>query len=299
MIFQSQHYLNFAKKLAFKKCVQNSLMRTYTSTEIGLPCFGLGCYKMEKHETERSILTAVEAGYRFFDTAQSYENEENIGNAIKVSGLKRTEFFISTKLSTKHGYQETRESLLKSLEFLKVDYVDMYLIHSPSKGKIIETWDAFKDLRTEGYTKRIGVSNFNIQHLEGLLSVKNYIPDVNQIEYHPWHQLRPLVKYCNGKGIFIMGYCPLARMQLIPTNQDHILSILALKYKKAMSQILLRWSVQKGVITIPKSVTDTRIKENIQIFDFHLNDQEMKRIDDLDCGHQIASINAINEPWTG
>ena len=297
MIFQSCRHINFI--FDFKKCVQISLMRTYTHKKVDLPCIGLGCYKMEKHETERSILTAVEAGYRFFDTAQSYENEEDIGNAIKVAGLRRNEFFISTKLSTKHGYQETRDSLLKSLELLKVDYVDLYLIHSPSNGKILETWNAFQDLQTEGYTKYIGVSNFNIHHLEGLLAMENYIPDVNQIEYHPWHQHRSLLEYCNYKGISIMGYCPLARMQLIPTSQDHILSILALKYKKDISQILLRWSIQNNVMAIPKSVTATRIKENIDLFDFRLSEHDMRHIDDLDCGHQIASINAINEPWTG
>ena len=259
-----------------------------------LPLFGIGCYKMEKHKTEKAISSAIETGYRLFDTAQMYENEYHIGNAIKKSSLLRKEYFISTKLSTEHGYKNTRMALMRSLEALQLDYVDLYMIHEPSKGKILETWQAFQELKREGYTTEIGVSNFNIHHLEGISSAGGAMPDVNQIEHHPWHQQRSIVEFCVQRNISVMGYCPLARMKLKSKTVDKI----AAKYHKTAGQVLLRWSIQKNIITIPKSTTPERILENIKIFDFLLSQDEMEMINRLECAHQIASINAIYEPWT-
>lgn len=284
------NFLNVTKKL--NSGTGNVMLIRRKSS---LPLFGIGCYKMERHKTEKTIELAIKNGYRLFDTAQSYENEFHVGEAIKKSGLSRNEYFVSTKLSTEHGYKNTRNALMRSLKELQLEYVDLYMVHEPSKGKILETWEAFQELKEEGFTKEIGVSNFNIHHLEGISSAGQVMPDVNQIEHHPWHQQQLIVEYCTQRNISIMGYCPLARMQL----KSKIVDKIATKYHKTFGQILLRWSIQRDIITIPKSITPDRILENIQIFDFSLSQHEMELISQLECAHQIASINAIYEPWNG
>ena len=287
--------INLVNSLATKKCKLNAGNITIIRGKSSLPLFGIGCYKMERHKTEKTIGLAIENGYRLFDTAQSYENECHVGNAIKWSGLSRQEYFVSTKLSTEHGYKNTQTALMRSLEELQLEYVDLYMVHEPSKGKILETWQAFQELKEAGFTKEIGVSNFNIHHLEGISSAGYVMPDVNQIEHHPWHQQSSIVEYCTQRNISIMGYCPLARMQL----KSKVVDDIATKYYKTFGQILLRWSIQRDIITIPKSTTPERILENIQIFDFSLSQDEMESINQLECAHQIASINAIYEPWKG
>lgn len=263
-----------------------------------IPMFGLGCYKIDRNNTCKSVMSAVRCGYRLFDTAESYENEIFVGEALKKSGVNRDNIFLVTKLSKQHGYENAFNTCMKSLKNLQVDHIDLYLIHSPSNGKILETWSAFQELQKQGHVRSIGVSNFNIHHLEGIKNSGAALPSVNQIEHHPWNQPEQLIQYCKQNNVSIMGYCPLARMKLL-NDQNTLLPRLSKHHNKTHSQILLRWSIQKGVITIPKSSIAEHIEENFEIFDFELSKEDMGLIDKLNSQHQVASINAIYEPWTG
>ena len=262
-----------------------------------IPLFGLGCYKLNKELTETSVLSALNYGYRLIDTAEAYANESFVGSAIQKCGIPRKDIYVITKLSSENGYKESKETCLKSLKILNLDYIDLYLIHSPTQGKVIETWKAFIELQNDGLVKSIGVSNFNIHQLEPLRQHGFPMPVVNQIEHHPWYQQTKLMEYCKDVGIVVMGYCPLARTKYF--ENESVIHNTANTYHKTVCQILLRWSLQKNIVTIPKSSQQRRIIENADIYDFSLSDEEMQEISKLNSNRTVSTVTALSDPWLG
>lgn len=265
---------------------------------IRIPQFGLGMYNVAENIND-VVKLALQNGYRLFDTAKYYKNETEIGSAFKCSGLKREEYFVVTKLwRSDHGYNETKFAFRESLSKLGLEYIDLYLIHSPNGGKIVETWRAMVELRTDGFIKSIGVSNFNVHHLDKLKAACEEeglpLPSVNQIELHPWLQQRPVVDHCTELGIAVMGFCPLARGEKF--NKCKILKDISSRINRTEAQVLLRWAIQKRFVTIPKSSNPLRLKENSDIFDFQLSSEDMEMLDGLEEGLRV-STRSIETPW--
>lgn len=244
-----------------------------------MPRLGLGVWRaQEGEETERAVATALAAGYRLIDTASLYQNEASVGRAIRASGIPREQIFVTTKVwNDEQGYDNTKRAFHASLERLGLDYVDLYLVHWPVPGKYKETYRAIEDLYQEGLIRAIGVSNFKIHHLEDLMTTCRIKPMVNQIELHPLLTQKELVEFCRREGIQVESWRPLMKGNLdLP-----LLKELAEKYGKTPAQIVIRWHLQHGLVTIPKSVRPERIIENGQVFDFELSDEDMARIDGL------------------
>ncbi|MGA4720906.1 aldo/keto reductase [Fictibacillus nanhaiensis] len=244
---------------------------------VQMPWIGLGVYKAEDgDEVIQSIKWALDAGYRSIDTASLYDNETGVGQAIAESNVPREEIFITTKVwNTDQGYERTLAAFDASLERLGLDYVDLYLIHWPVPGKYNETWKALEKIYNEGRTKAIGVSNFKEHHLEDLMREAEIKPMVNQVEYHPRLSQEKLLAFCKEQGIQLEAWRPLLKGEIF---EEPTLVELADKYNKSVAQIILRWDLQNGVVTIPKSVTQHRIEENIELFDFELSNEDMTRI---------------------
>ncbi|WP_315907025.1 aldo/keto reductase [Priestia koreensis] len=257
-------------------------LQDYTILHNGvhMPWFGLGVYKVEEGQTAvDAVRMAIQHGYRSIDTASFYKNEESVGKGIRESGIPREELFITTKVwNTEQGYEETLAAFDQSLTKLGLDYIDLYLIHWPVKDTFKETWRALEKLYKDEKVRAIGVSNFNINHLERLLEDAKVKPMVNQVEYHPLLSQEELHQYCKENGIQLEAWSPLMRGQLL---ENPVLVDIANKYSKSTAQVVLRWDLQNGVVTIPKSTKETRIIENASIFDFQLTDDEMKRISNL------------------
>ncbi|UNL86773.1 aldo/keto reductase [Priestia koreensis] len=257
-------------------------LQDYTILHNGvhMPWFGLGVYKVEEGQTAvDAVRMAIQHGYRSIDTASFYKNEESVGKGIRESGIPREELFITTKVwNTEQGYEETLSAFDQSLTKLGLDYIDLYLIHWPVKDTFKETWRALEKLYKDEKVRAIGVSNFNINHLERLLEDAKVKPMVNQVEYHPLLSQEELHQYCKENGIQLEAWSPLMRGQLL---ENPVLVDIANKYSKSTAQVVLRWDLQNGVVTIPKSTKETRIIENASIFDFQLTDDEMKRISNL------------------
>jgi len=252
---------------------------TTLNNGVKMPWFGLGVYKtQEGPEVENAVAAALEAGYRLIDTAALYGNETGVGNAIRASGIRREEVFVTTKVwNSDQGYDETLRAFEASLARLGFDYVDLYLVHWPVKGKYKDTWRALERLYKEGLTRAIGVSNFHIHHLEDLMSSCEVKPAVNQVECHPLLTQTELRKFCREQNIAFQAWAPIMKGQLdLP-----VLTELAAKYGKTPAQIVLRWDLQSDILTIPKSIRPERIRENANIFDFELSDEDMARIDAL------------------
>ncbi|KZE68854.1 glyoxal reductase [Fictibacillus phosphorivorans] len=247
---------------------------------VQMPWVGLGVYKAEDgDEVIQSIKWAIDEGYRSIDTASLYENEAGVGQAIAESHVPREELFITTKVwNTDQGYGKTLEAFDASLKRLGLDYVDLYLVHWPVPGKYKETWKALEKIYHEGRAKAIGVSNFKQHHLEDLMADAEIKPMVNQVEYHPRLSQEDLLLYCKKQGIQLEAWRPLLKGEIF---EEPTLVELADKYDKSVAQIILRWDLQNGVVTIPKSVTEHRIQENIDIFDFELTNEDMTRISAL------------------
>jgi diketogulonate reductase-like aldo/keto reductase len=234
-------------------------------------------------------LKALELGYRSIDTAAGYANEKGVGKAIRESGLKREEIFVTTKLAnSKQGYDETLKAFDRSMSDLGLDYLDLYLIHWPLPmfGKAADTWKAFEKLYSEKRIRAIGVCNFEPAQLEDLFKTAAVKPAVNQIELHPRLTQKPLLSFCRKNKIAVEAWSPL--MSGGDVLKDKNILGLADKYGKTPAQIILRWDIQNGVIVIPKSVHADRIAGNMDIFDFELDDEDMELIDSLDKGFRTG-----------
>lgn len=265
---------------------------------VEMPWLGLGVFKVEDgQEVIDSVKSAVEAGYRSIDTAAAYRNEEGVGKAIAESNVPREELFITTKLRNgDQGYDSALAAFESSIEKLGLDYVDLYLIHwpAPAQGKYKETWRALEKLYKDGRIRAIGVSNFKIHHLEDLMADCEIKPMVNQVEYHPLFPQQELHEFCKKNQIQLEAWSPLAQGQLL---DNEILSEIGDKYGKSTAQVILRWVFQNEVVTIPKSVKAHRIKQNADIFDFELTEEDMKKIATLDQGDRLfADPDEMNNP---
>lgn len=265
------------------------------SNGVKMPSIGFGTYKSgNDEETAKIIKYALNIGYRQIDTASFYGNEVGIGNGIKESGINREDIFLVTKLwNDDHGYDKTIEAFNKSLEKLQVNYIDLYLIHWPNRLNS-ETWKAFEYLYKTGKVKSIGVCNFKIGHLEELKKTAKIMPMVNQIEIHPQSSKNDMLSYCEENNIQLVAWSPIMRGKLF---SNELMINLAEKYKKTIAQIILRWHFQRGVIPIPKSSNEERIKENLNIFDFELSINDMKSIDLLNEGNNV-SVSGVPENTT-
>lgn len=252
---------------------------------VKMPWFGLGVYLSEEgQETINAVKEAIKAGYRSIDTAAFYKNEASVGKAIKEAGVPREELFITTKVwNTDQGYESTLAAFDESLKRLDLDYIDLYLIHWPVKEKYKETWKAMETLYKEGRVRAIGVCNFQIHHLEDLLSAAEIVPMVNQVECHPRLTQKELLHYCQEHHIQLEAWSPLGRGKML---DEPILKELAGKYHKSVAQIILRWDLQCGIVTIPKSVKKQRIIDNADIFDFELSEEDMNTIDSMNRNHR-------------
>lgn len=240
--------------------------------------FGLGVWQGGA-ETKEAVLAALKAGYRHIDTAAIYKNEEAVGEAIRESGIKREELFITTKLWNQdmrdHKVEEAFELSLKKLG---LDYVDLYLIHWPVKGEYINSYKIMEKLYESGRTKAIGVSNFKTHHLQDLLDNTSIVPAVNQMEFNPQMQDNEILNMCREKGIVFESWSPLGSGACL--KDDTIMEI-GKKYNKSVAQVIIRWILQKGIVVFPKSVNEGRIKENADVFDFELSADEIKIMDSL------------------
>jgi len=248
---------------------------------VKMPYFGLGVFlTKEGTEVENSVKWALETGYIHIDTAAVYGNERGVGNAIKASGIPRDEIFITTKVWNENQRQNTvMKGFEESLEKLQTDYVDLLLIHWPVKGKFIETWKIIEEIYLSGRTRAIGVSNFLKHHLEELLPEAKIVLMVNQVECHPYLVQQDLQDFCRLHNIWYEAWSPMMRGEI---TKVPLMNQLAKKYGKTEAQIVLRWDLQKGIITIPKSVHKERIEENAKIFDFELSADDIQKIDSLD-----------------
>ncbi len=248
---------------------------------VKMPYFGLGVYlSKEGQEVINAVKWALEEGYRHIDTAAIYGNEAGVGEGIRESGVPREEVFLVSKVwNSDQGYDSAIKAFEASLERLGTDYLDLYLIHWPVKGKYRETWRALETLYNEKRVKAIGVSNFLSHHLEDLLDQASIVPMVNQMEFHPYLVQKDLLGFCKEKDIQYEAWSPLMQGNVFEVE---LLKELAKKYQKSIAQIVLRWDLQKGVITIPKSSKRNRIAENASIFDFSLSEDDISRLDKLD-----------------
>jgi diketogulonate reductase-like aldo/keto reductase len=253
---------------------------------VKMPWLGLGVFQVsDGREVEQSVSAALKAGYRSIDTAAAYRNEVGVGKAINASGIAREELFITTKLwNADQGYDSTLRAHEASLKKLGLDYVDLYLIHWPVKRKYLETWRAFEALYKDGRIRAIGVSNFHIHHLQDVLDKYPTVPAVNQIELHPRLTQVPLREFCARHGIQAEAWSPIMKGRLdIPVLVD-----IANRHGKTPAQVVLRWDLQHGIVTIPKSVHERRIIENADVFDFELSAADMAAIDALDEGYRFG-----------
>lgn len=247
---------------------------------IKMPYLGLGVYKMtDREEALQAMVKALESGYRAIDTAALYGNEKEVGEAIRASNVPREEVFVTTKVwNTDQGYDQTLRAFETSLEKLGLEYIDLYLTHWPVEGKFLDTYRAIERLYEEKLIRVTGVSNHHQHHLEKIFVKANVKPMVDQIELHPYLSQKPLVNFCSDNDIAVTAWGPLGRGKIL---NDEIISKIAHHYNKTFAQIILRWHYQNDVITIPKSVTPSRIIENMNIFDFELSEEDMKTIDSL------------------
>ncbi|HLQ71254.1 MAG TPA: aldo/keto reductase [Bacillota bacterium] len=259
-----------------------------------MPQLGFGVWKVPDKEVTDAVLTAIDAGYRSIDTAKVYGNEVGVGKAIQSSKVPREDLFITTKLwNADQGYESTLEAFDESLEKLGLDYVDLYLIHwpTPEYDTYVESYKALEKLYHDGRVKAIGVCNFNINHLERIMEECEVKPVLNQVECHPYLQQTELKVFCKEHRIYIEAYSPL--MNGRDVLADKVITEIAAKYNKTAAQVILRWHLQSESIVIPKSVTPSRMKENVDVFDFELSEFDMNEIAALDKGERINSDPAV------
>lgn len=248
---------------------------------VEMPVLGFGVYQVEETVCEQCVCDAIAAGYRSIDTASAYLNERAVGRAIRRSGVPREELFITTKLWVQDaGYESTKRAFAKSLERLRLDYLDLYLIHQPF-GDVYGSWRAMEELYREGAVRAIGVSNFQPDRLVDLILHNEVLPAVNQVETHPFCQQTEAAAVMASEGVQIESWAPFAEGRNNLFGNGTLVS-LAAKYRKSVAQVVLRWLIQRGVVVIPKSVRPERMAENIDVFDFHLAPEDMALIATLD-----------------
>lgn len=246
---------------------------------VKMPWLGLGVWKVKDgDEVTLAVRSAIEAGYRSIDTAAVYGNEVGVGDGIRQAGIDRDQLFITTKVwNADQGYESTLKAFDDSVKKLGIETLDLYLIHWPVKGKYVETWKALEKLYRDGYVRAIGVSNFHSHHLEDLRQNSEITPVVNQVEYHPLLTQKELLAYCQEHHIQMEAWSP-----LMQGNLDHPLLVeLGQKYGKSPAQIVIRWDLDKQVVTIPKSITPERIRQNADVFDFSLSAEDVEKINGL------------------
>ncbi|MGG0425844.1 aldo/keto reductase [Priestia megaterium] len=258
------------------------MQKVMLNNGVEMPILGFGVFQMnDANECEQAVYEALMAGYRLIDTAASYQNEKEVGRAIKRSGVPREELFITTKLWVQDtGYENTKKAFAKSLERLQLDYIDLYLIHQPF-GDVYGSWRAMEELYREGKIKAIGVSNFYADRLVDLITHNEVVPAVNQVETHPFCQQVESAKLMKENNVQIESWAPFAEGKN-DIFQNEVLVSIAEKHNKSVAQIILRWLTQRGVVVIPKSVRKERIIENFNIFDFELSQEDMEKIATLD-----------------
>jgi diketogulonate reductase-like aldo/keto reductase len=251
------------------------------SDNVEIPQLGFGTWLIkEGSECKNAIKTALEVGYRHFDTAQIYENEQFVGEALSESSIPRGELFITTKIWNENMFWDDIESSLdKSLKKLRTTYVDLLLLHFPVTELRRPAWHRMQDIYKLGKARAIGVSNYTTQHLEELLNECEIKPAVNQVELHVYLQQPELVKYCQDNGIVLEAYSPLAHGY---DMKNQTLGVIAKKHNKSVAQIMIRWCINNGFVTIPKSTHSNYIKENFEVFDFKLDEQDLRQIETLD-----------------
>ena len=253
-----------------------------------IPKLGFGVFQVPPDDTQRVVEDALEVGYRHIDTAAGYRNEPGVGRALRSSGLKRGEVFVTTKLyNDSHGYQETLDAFEASCTALDLDYVDLYLIHwpRPRADRFVDSWHAFEVLRAQGRIRSIGVSNFRVQDLEKLAANSTTIPVVNQIELHPHFQQEELRRYHLAHGILTESWSPIGQGTVLG---EPLLTDIGRRYGKTAAQIAIRWHIDLGIIVIPKSSHRNRMAENFDVFDFSLTEEEISSIRTLETGQRTG-----------
>ncbi|HEX4920410.1 MAG TPA: aldo/keto reductase [Candidatus Bathyarchaeia archaeon] len=256
--------------------------RAKLNNDVEIPVLGLGVYQTPSGTTsQNAVRTALGFGYRHFDTARIYGNESDVDQAIRDSGISREEVFVTTKLwNSDQGYDSAIRACEASLKRLGLDFLDLYLIHFPVTGVRHDSWRAMKKLLETGKCRAVGVSNYTISHLEELLNSSDLVPTINQVEFNPFLYQKELLDYCNSNKIQIEAYSPLTTGERL--NHPKVARI-AKEHSKSPAQVLIRWSLQHGLVAIPKSTREQRIRENSQVFDFHLSAKD------------TAELNSLNE----
>lgn len=265
------------------------------NNNLSIPQLGFGVWKVPNDDANVAVSQALETGYRLIDTAKVYGNEEGVGQAIAKSDVPREDLFITTKVwNADHGYDATLKAFDKSLDRLGLDYVDLYLIHwpTPKYDQYVETYQALEKLYKDGRTKAIGVCNFDIEHLQRVMDECEVVPAINQVECHPYLQQKELKQFCKEHGIMLEAYSPLMNGTYVMENP--VIKELAETHGKTPAQIILRWHLQSDVVVIPKTVTPSRMEENLNVFDFELSQADMDKIATLDRNERNNSLPSEN-----
>ncbi|EJR28244.1 MULTISPECIES: aldo/keto reductase [Bacillus] len=271
--------------------MKNLQSKTTLHNGVEMPWFGLGVFKVEDGpELVEAVKVAIKEGYRSIDTAAIYGNEKAVGEGIragiKEAGISREDLFITSKVwNADQGYETTLTAYEESLKKLELDYLDLYLVHWPVEGKYKDSWRALETLYKEERVRAIGVSNFQIHHLQNVMKDAEIKPMINQVEYHPRLTQKELQAFCKEQGIQMEAWSPLMQGQLL---DNETLQEVADKYGKTTAQIILRWDLQNEVVTIPKSTKEQRIIANANIFDFELTKEDMEKIDALNQNHRVG-----------
>lgn len=261
-------------------------MNTRLNNNIEMPLLGLGVYDMHNDEAVNAVEHALKTGYRLIDTASMYGNEEQVGIAVRKSGIPRHEIFVTTKVSnTDQGYDAALRAFETSMKKLDIGHIDLYLVHWPVRYKRKETWKALEYLYDQKMVRAIGVANYLQPFLDELETYANIVPAVDQVEFSPWLHLDQLLATTRKKGIVLQSYTPLVRGKKF---DDPRIQQLSVKYGKTPSQIILRWNLQLGVSTIPKSSNPKRIEENFNVFDFEISEEDMKLLNNMNENFRIV-----------